>query len=74
MANPLYKELNGTPQNPPADGGFSGMIQQFRQYATGYQGDPTQELQKMLSSGQMNQQQYNFLWNAAQKIVPMLPH
>ena len=76
MANPLYNALNGSesPQNPPADGGFSGMVQQLRQYASGFQGDPVQELQKKLSSGEMNQQQYNQLRGVAMKIASMLPH
>lgn len=81
MANPLYRELNGNRENFPApnpqndpSGGFNGMIQQLRQYASVFQGDPTQELQKMLSSGQMNQQQYNQLRNVAQKIAQLLPH
>lgn len=81
MANPLYQELNGNrenvpnpnPQNDPT-GGFAGMVQQLRQYASGFQGDPTQELQKMLSSGQMNQFQYNQLRNVAQRIAQLLPH
>lgn len=81
MANPLYQELNGNrqgvpsgaPQNDPT-GGFAGMVQQLRQYANGFQGDPTQELQKMLSSGQMNQQQYHQLRNVAQRIAQLLPH
>ena len=81
MANPLYQELSGnrqggpaaSPQNDPT-GGFAGMVQQLRQYASGFQGHPTQELQKMLSSGQMNQQQYNQLRNVAQRIAQMLPH
>ena len=76
MANPLYNALNGgeNTQNQPNDGGFAGMVQQLRQFAGSFQGDPQQELQKMLSSGQMNQQQYNQLRGVAQKIAQMLPH
>lgn len=73
MANPLYKELNGNTQTDPT-GGFSGMVQQLRQYAGHFQGDPSQELQKLLSSGQMNQQQYNQLRNIAQQVAQLLPH
>ena len=56
MANSLYNELN----------------QQLRQYASGFQGNPTQELQKMLDSGRMNQQQYNQLRGVAQQIAQMI--
>lgn len=75
MANPFKTAMAGAPaQQPDPSGGFNGMVQQLRQYASGFHGDPQQELQKMLSSGQMNQQQYNQLRGIAQSIVQMLPH
>lgn len=76
MANSLYNELNQnspqTDQQPDPTGGFNNMLQQLRQYASGFQGNPTQELQKMLDSGRMNQQQYNQLRGVAQQIAQMI--
>ena len=41
------------------------MIQQFQQFRQQFQGDPKQEVQNLLNSGQMSQQQYNQLQGMA---------
>lgn len=55
MPNPLYKSLGG---NSPM-GNFGQMMQQYQQFRSQFQGNPQQEVQKMLQSGQITQQQLN---------------
>lgn len=57
MRNPLFNALGGG-QNMP---NFAQMMQQFQQFKNNFQGDPRQEVQKLLQSGKMNQQQLNQL-------------
>lgn len=56
MSNPLFNALGGgTPQvNGPMQ-----MIQQFMQFKQNFKGDPKAEVQKMLQSGRISQQQLN---------------
>ena len=48
------------------------MLSQFNQFRSNYSGDPKQEVQKMLQSGQMSQQQFNQLSQAAAQFQKML--
>lgn len=56
MSNPLFNVLGGgMPQgNEPMQ-----MIQQFMQFKQNFKGDPKAEVQKMLQSGKISQQQLN---------------
>ena len=44
-----------------------GMIQQFNQFRQTFQGDPRQQVQNLLNSGQMTQEQFNNLSDMAQQ-------
>lgn len=46
-------------------GGPFRIVQQFIQFANGFKGNPQDEVQKLLSSGQMTQEQYNILQQQA---------
>ena len=48
------------------------MIQQYQQFRQNFQGDPQAEVQKLLASGRMNQQQLNQLQAMAQQFQQML--
>lgn len=48
------------------------MIQQFSQFKNSFSGDPKQEVQKLLQSGQMNQSQLNQLQSMAQQFSQLL--
>ena len=48
------------------------MIQQFAQFRNSFSGDPKQEVQKLLQSGQMNQSQLNQLQSMAQQFSQLL--
>lgn len=66
MSNPLFNVLGGG-KMPGAMGQFQQMMQQFQQFRTNFQGDPKQEVQKLLQSGKMSQQQLNQLQAMAQQ-------
>lgn len=56
MSNPLFNALGGgmTQENGPMQ-----MMQQFMQFKQNYKGNPKEEVQKMLQSGKISQQQLN---------------
>lgn len=53
MSNPLYNSMN---QNQPTGG---NLIQRFNQFRQNFHGDPQQQVQQLLNSGKVTQQQYN---------------
>lgn len=71
MANPLYNALNGGKMPGPM-GQFGQMLQQFQQFRQSFQGDPKAEVQKLLQSGKMSQQQLNQLQAMAQQFQGLL--
>lgn len=56
MSNPLFNALGG---GMPQGNGPMQMIQQFMQFKQNFKGDPKAEVQKMLQSGRISQQQLN---------------
>ena len=48
------------------------MIQQFARFKNSFSGNPQQEVQKLLQSGQMNQSQLNQLQSMAQQFSQLL--
>lgn len=56
MSNPLFNVLGG---GMPQGNGPMQMIQQFIQFKQNFKGDPKAEVQKMLQSGRISQQQLN---------------
>ena len=48
------------------------MIQQFNQFKKTFQGDPKAEVQKLLTSGKLSQQQLNQLQSMAQQFQQFL--
>lgn len=73
MANPLFQALGG--QMPGPMGQFQRMMQlfqQFQQFKASFQGDPQQEVQKLLQSGKMSQQQLNQLQEMAKQIQSLM--
>lgn len=71
--NPLFKALGGA---MPAMGGqmgnFNQMMQQFQEFKRTYQGDPEQEVRRLLASGRMTQQQLDQLQAVAQQFQALL--
>lgn len=48
------------------------MIQQFNQFRQNFRGNPQEEVQKLINSGQMSQQQLNQLQNMAAQFQQMI--
>lgn len=55
--NPLFNILGGGRSMLP--GNIMNIISQFQQFKQMYHGDPQQQIQEMLNSGKISQQQYN---------------
>ena len=65
MGNPFFN------QNQPTNNPMMNMLQQLQQFAANFRGDPRQRVQELLNSGQMSQQQFNYLSNLAQQFQSM---
>lgn len=71
--NPLFKQFGGHINAMPGPlGNFQQMMQQFQQFKASFQGDPEQEVRKLLASGRMTQQQLDQLQQAAQMFQGLL--
>lgn len=51
MRNPIYAQY-GAPQT-------GGVMERFQQFKKAFTGDPRQQVQQLLNSGRISQQQYN---------------
>ena len=67
MSNPLFQALGGG-MNPQ----FQNLMQRFQQFKSTFQGDPQQEIQKMLQSGKITQQQLNQAQAFAQQFQALM--
>lgn len=65
MSNPLYNELS---QNNSGN----GFINQFMQFKQNFHGNPQEQVQNLLRSGKVSQQQYNRAVQMAQQFQRML--
>ena len=66
MSNPLFSLFGGqnTMMNP--------LMQRFQQFRQMFRGDPNQQIQQIMNSGKVNQQQYNQAVQMAQQLKQML--
>lgn len=62
--NPLFNALGGG-QMPGQIGQFQQLVQQFRQFQSAFNGNPKAEVEKLVQSGQISQQQLNQLQQMA---------
>lgn len=72
--NPLYNLLGGG-NNVPLPGPLGNMqnfMNQFNQFRQTFHGDPKQQVQQMLNSGQMTQEQFNQLSQMATQLQRMM--
>ena len=63
MSNPLFSMMQQ--QN-------GGIMQRFQQFQQMFRGDPKQQVQQLLNSGRVSQQQYNQAVQIAQQFQRML--
>ena len=69
MSNPLFNQMQ--PQNQ-----FTQMMQRFQQFRQQFQGDPRQQVQNLLNSGKVTQNDYNRavqMANQLQKMIKFTP-
>lgn len=64
MSNPLYGMMNGQPQN--------NIFQRFQQFQRMFKGNPQQQVQQLLNSGRVSQEQYNRAVQMANQLQKML--
>jgi hypothetical protein len=65
MANPLYNKFGGNaPINPIAQ-----LVRDAKAFKKSFTGSPKDEVQRLLNSGQMSQQQFNQFSQIAQQVV-----
>lgn len=70
MANPLFNMLgNAMPQGA---GQVGNLIQQFQQFRNSFRGDPRQQVQQLLNSGRISQEQYNWAVQMANQMRGMI--
>lgn len=67
--NPLFNILNSgmQPQNP-----MMNMMTQLNQFRQTFQGNPKQQVQQLLNSGRMSQEQFSQLSQMATQIQNMM--
>lgn len=67
--NDLFQQFGGNVSMP---GGIGSLIQQFNQFRANFQGNPQQQVQQLLSSGKMSQEQFNQLAGLANQFQRLL--
>ena len=72
MANSLFNTLGGNGRLPGPFGNMQEMMSKLNQFRQTFQGDPKQQVQQLLNSGKMSQNQYNQLSQMATQIQNML--
>lgn len=65
MPSPLFNTFGNMPIN-------NNLIQQYKQFRSMFSGDPKQQVQQMLNSGQLSQQRFNELMNTAEQLQRMM--
>lgn len=66
MSNPLFQMMGNQPN------GMQQMMQRFQQFQQAFRGDPRQQVQQLLNSGRVSQQQYDQAVRMAQQFQKML--
>lgn len=71
MSNPLFN-LMGNQMNLGNMGNIGNLLQQFQQFKSTFSGDPREQVQQLLNSGKVTQNQYNNAVQMAQAFKKML--
>lgn len=69
MANPLYNALNGNQQT--VNNGFSNFMSEFQRLQQTVK-NPKQEVERLLQSGAMSQNDFNRFGQMANQVVQMM--
>ena len=73
MANPFFNRFgnNQTPNNGPF-GNVTNLMSRFNEFKASFQGNPQEQVQQLLNSGKMSQEQFNQLSNLAKQFQSMM--
>ena len=66
MKNPIYEQYRETPNN------VTNIMNQFQQFRNNFRGDPKQQVQQLLNSGKISQEQYNRAVQMANQFMKMM--
>lgn len=67
MSNPLFSMFGNSQL-----GNTAGLIQRFQKFKQSFHGDPQQQVQELLNSGKISQQQYDQAVRQAKALQKML--
>lgn len=70
MSNPLFQMFGQMMSNN--FGQMGNIIQQFNQFRQNFRGDPRQQIQQLLNSGRVSQEQYNRAVQLANQLQKMI--
>lgn len=62
--NPLFQQMNNNTQNP--------IIQRFQQFKQQFRGNPQEQVQQLLNSGKITQEQYNRAVQTANSLMQII--
>lgn len=68
MNNPL---IGGAPQMGGMNN-IQNLMQQFNRFRQAFKGDPREQIQQLMNSGKVNQQDYNRAYQMAQQFQRMM--
>ena len=71
MNNPFFNNNNMGGYTPTPFGNMQMIMQRFNQFMQTFQGDPRQQIQQMLTSGKINQNDYTNALQMAQQLQKM---
>ena len=72
MGNPFFSRFGNAPNLSGPFQNAANMVAQFKQFRDSFQGDPRQQVQELLNSGKMTQEQFNQLSNMASQFKGLL--
>lgn len=70
MSNPLYQTLGGKTPTLPNMGNMQNFMTQLQQFQKTFTGNPRQQVQELLNSGKMTQNQFTQLQNTVMQMFP----
>lgn len=73
MPNPFFNKFGNAGNSMPGPfGNAMNMVNKFKEFKANFQGDPREQVQNLLNSGQMSQEQFNQLSNMAAQFKDVL--
>lgn len=70
MINPIFQQMQGAAPTPGNN--IQNLIQRFQQFQRMFTGDPRQQVQNLLNSGKVSQDDYNRAVQMANQLQKML--